>query len=122
MTTRLTDIVPIEDPLAALERDLIASYVTRAGEDLHDLRTRTDGGARNLLAAASRYASTRLTEIGGPVSLCPQAAWRRVALRIGNQGVAADEYRSGNNSAAGGSKCAKPLRPCVPTQARTTGE
>jgi|KBSMisStandDraft_5_1062788.scaffolds.fasta_scaffold668211_1 hypothetical protein len=63
MTTRLTDIVPIEEPLAALERDLIASYVARAGEDLHDLRTRTDGGARNLLAAASRYASTRLTEI-----------------------------------------------------------
>ena len=62
MTTRLTDIVPIEDPLAALERDLIASYVARAGEDLHDLRTRTDNGARNLLAA-SRYASTRLTEI-----------------------------------------------------------
>ena len=43
--------------------DLIASYVARAGEDLHDLRTRTDNGARNLLAAASRYASTRLTEI-----------------------------------------------------------
>ena len=63
MTTRLTDIVPIEDPLASLERDLIASYVARAGEDLHDLRTRTDNGARNLLAAASRYASTRLTEI-----------------------------------------------------------
>jgi len=63
MTTRLTDIVPIEEPLAALERDLIASYVARAGEDLHDLRTRTDNGARNLLAAASRYASTRLTEI-----------------------------------------------------------
>jgi len=63
MTTRLTDIVPIEEPLAALERDLIACYVARAGEDLHDLRTRTDNGARNLLAAASRYASTRLTEI-----------------------------------------------------------
>ena len=108
MTTRLTDIVPIEDPLAALERVLIASYVARAGEDLHDLRTRTDNGARNLLAAASRYASTRLTEIGGPVSLCPQAAWRRVALRIGNQGFAADEYRFGNNSAASAQKAVWP--------------
>jgi hypothetical protein len=63
MTSTHTDAVPIEEPLAALERDLIAGYVARAGEDLHDLRTRTDGVARNLLAAASRYASTKLSEI-----------------------------------------------------------
>ena len=63
MTSRLTDIVPIEEPLAALERDLIAGYVARAGQDLQDLRTRTDQVARNLLAEASRHASTRLTEI-----------------------------------------------------------
>ena len=63
MTPRLTEVVPIEEPLAALERDLIASYVARTGQDLRDLRTRTDGDARNLLVQASRYASTRLTEI-----------------------------------------------------------
>lgn len=63
MTPRLTEVVPIEEPLAALERDLIASYVARTGQDLRDLRTRTDADARNLLVEASRYASTRLTEI-----------------------------------------------------------
>ena len=63
MTSTLADTVPVEEPLARLERDLIANYVARAGEDLHDLRTRTDGVARNLMAAASRYASARLTEI-----------------------------------------------------------
>jgi hypothetical protein len=58
-----TDTVPIEEPLAELERHLIAAYVAGAGHDLHDLRTRTDEAARNLLAEASRYASTRLSEI-----------------------------------------------------------
>ena len=58
-----TDTVPIEEPLAELERHLIAAYLAGAGHDLHDLRTRTDEAARNLLAEASRYASTRLSEI-----------------------------------------------------------
>jgi hypothetical protein len=63
MTERLTDIVAIEEPLAELERHLIAAYVAGAGQDLHDLRTRTDDAARNLLAEASRCASTKLSEI-----------------------------------------------------------
>jgi hypothetical protein len=63
MPSRLTDIVPIEEPLAELERHLIAAYVAGAGLDLHDLRTRNDDAARRFLAEASRYASTRLTEI-----------------------------------------------------------
>jgi hypothetical protein len=58
-----TDTVPIEEPLAELERHLIAAYLAGAGQDLHDLRTRTDDAARNLLAEASRYASARLSEI-----------------------------------------------------------
>ncbi len=63
MSLRLTDTVAIEEPLAELERHLIAAYVAGAGQDLHDLRARTDDGARHLLAEASRYASTKLTEI-----------------------------------------------------------
>lgn len=63
MPLRLTDTVPIEEPLAELERHLIAAYVAGAGQDLHDLWTRTDDAAQHLLAEASRYASTKLTEI-----------------------------------------------------------
>ena len=58
-----TGTVPIEEPLAELERHLIAAYLAGAGQDLHDLRTRTDEAARSLLAEASRYASARLSEI-----------------------------------------------------------
>lgn len=63
MPAKLTDTLPIEEPLAELERHLIAAYVAGAGLDLHDLRTRTDADARHLLAEASRYASARLSEI-----------------------------------------------------------
>lgn len=63
MSSNPTDTVPIEEPLAELERHLIAAYVAGAGQDLHDLRMRTDDAARNLLAEASRYASAKLTEI-----------------------------------------------------------
>ena len=54
---------PIEEPLAELERDLIAAYVAGAGQDVHDLRTRSDDDARHLMAEASRYASAKLSEI-----------------------------------------------------------
>ena len=54
---------PIEEPLAELERDLIAAYVAGAGQDVHDLRTRSDDAARHLMAEASRYASAKLSEI-----------------------------------------------------------
>ena len=54
---------PIEEPLAELERQLIAAYLAGTGEDFHSLMTRSDEAARQLLAEASRYASERLSEI-----------------------------------------------------------
>jgi hypothetical protein len=63
MPSKLTDTVPVEEPLAELERQLIAAYVTGAGQDVHALRERTDVAARNLLMEASRYASAKLSEI-----------------------------------------------------------
>jgi hypothetical protein len=63
MRSTLNDTVPVEEPLAELERHLIAAYIAGRGYDLHDLRMRTDDPARNLLAEASRYASAKLSEI-----------------------------------------------------------
>jgi hypothetical protein len=57
------DTVRLEEPLADIERHLIAAYVAGAGQNLEDLLTRTDDDARTLLAEASRYASGRLSEI-----------------------------------------------------------
>ena len=54
---------PVEDPLALLERDLIAAYAAGAGIDVHALYTRTDDVARRVLADASRYASEKLAEV-----------------------------------------------------------
>lgn len=34
---------PVEEPLAELERQLIAAYVAGAGEDLKTLRSRDEG-------------------------------------------------------------------------------
>ena len=58
MPSRFTETVPIEEPLAELERHLIAAYVAGTGLDLHDLRTRTDDAARILLAEASPTRTT----------------------------------------------------------------
>ena len=63
MLPTLIETPPIEEPLAELERDLIAAYIAGAGQDVHDLRTRSDDAARHLLAEASRYASAKLSEI-----------------------------------------------------------
>jgi hypothetical protein len=63
MTTNETRAVPLEEPLAEIERHLIAAYVAGAGHDLQDLRKRRDADARTLLAEASRYASEKLSEI-----------------------------------------------------------
>ena len=63
MTTKQSDITPIEEPLAQLERELIHAYVAGAGQDVATLRTRDDEDARKLLAEASLYASARLTEV-----------------------------------------------------------
>ncbi len=54
---------PIADPLAEIERHMMSAFLAGAGHDLHDLLLRNDDDARTLLAAASRYASARLSEI-----------------------------------------------------------
>ena len=43
--------------------DEVARLLRDQGADLHDLRTRTDDAARHLLTEASRWASTKLSEI-----------------------------------------------------------
>ena len=63
MQTNNIDYKPIEEPLAELERQLIKAYVAGAGQNVHDLMTRDDAAARQLLAAASLHASERLSEI-----------------------------------------------------------
>jgi len=63
MTTSNTDRPPLEDPLAVLERELITTYVTAAGQDLEHLLAQDDDQARSLLAAASMYATARLAEV-----------------------------------------------------------
>jgi hypothetical protein len=62
MTTSI-DRPPLEDPLAALERELITTYVTATGQDLEHLLLQNDDQARSLLAAASMYATARLAEV-----------------------------------------------------------
>jgi hypothetical protein len=54
---------PLEDPMAELERHLIHAYLAGAGHDFQSLIQRDDPEARRLLAAASEYASTKLTEM-----------------------------------------------------------
>ena len=55
--------MPLEEPLAQLERQLISAYVAGARQDLETLLARHDKDARKLLAEASLYASARLTEV-----------------------------------------------------------
>ena len=50
-------MMPLEEPLAELERQLISAYVAGAGQDLETLLARDDEDARKLLAEASLYAS-----------------------------------------------------------------
>jgi hypothetical protein len=54
---------PLEEPLAELERELIHAYLAGSGHDFQSLVERTDDDARRLLAAASEYASAKLSEI-----------------------------------------------------------
>ena len=63
MTTNPIDHPPVEEPLAQLERHLIAAYVAGAGHELHELQARRDDEARTLLAQASQYASEKLSEV-----------------------------------------------------------
>ena len=63
MTTDKIDRPPLEEPLAALERELITAYVAGAGQDLQHLLTQDDDKSRSLLTAASQYATERLAEV-----------------------------------------------------------
>lgn len=63
MTPNDTTTVPMEEPLAELERQLIEAYVAAAGHDLAALLARDDEEARMLLTEASTYAASRLTEV-----------------------------------------------------------
>lgn len=57
------DRPPLEEPLAHLERILMASFVAGAGENLEQLLVREDPEARELLRRASQFAAERLTEV-----------------------------------------------------------
>jgi hypothetical protein len=64
MTIHDPDIPPpLHEPLAELERQLMSAYLAGAGQDLQTLLARTDDDARRLLAAASQYASAKLSEV-----------------------------------------------------------
>jgi hypothetical protein len=63
MTSNETDGRRLEAPLAEIERHLMGAYVAGAGRSLEELLHSTDPAARELLAAASRYASGKLSEV-----------------------------------------------------------
>jgi hypothetical protein len=54
---------PLQDPLAELERELLHAFLAGAGHDFPALAARDDEEARQLLRAASQYASNKLSEI-----------------------------------------------------------
>jgi hypothetical protein len=53
----------MHEPLAELERELVAAYLAGAGLSLEALLARDDADAHRILADASLYASSRLTEV-----------------------------------------------------------
>ncbi len=63
MRTEAFDRPPIEEPLAELERHLIAAYLAGAGHELQELLARNDDQSRLVLARASQYASEKLSEV-----------------------------------------------------------
>ena len=63
MATHPEPVKPIEEPLAQLERELMTAYIAGAGENIEALVSRTDERARRLLADASLYATSRLSEV-----------------------------------------------------------
>jgi hypothetical protein len=63
MPADFTDVRPLEEPLAELERALIDEYLHGAGHDQAVLRASNEAGARSLLIEASKYAAARLTEV-----------------------------------------------------------
>lgn len=63
MKPDLTDVAPIQEPLAELERRIIDEYIRGRGHDPAALRSSTDPAARSILIEAATYAATRLTEV-----------------------------------------------------------
>jgi hypothetical protein len=53
----------MHEPMAELERELVAAYLAGAGHNLEALLARDDEDAYRILADASLYASSRLTEV-----------------------------------------------------------
>jgi hypothetical protein len=55
--------VPLEEPLAELERTLIDEYIVRAGFNPRELLSRNDDASRLVRCAAANYAACRLSEV-----------------------------------------------------------
>jgi hypothetical protein len=58
-----TDVTPLEEPLAELERRIIDEYIRSRGHDPAALRASPDAAARRVLVDAAVYAATRLSEV-----------------------------------------------------------
>lgn len=58
-----TNVRPLEEPLAELERRIIDEYIRGLGHDPDRLRASMDPEARKILVEASTYAATRLSEV-----------------------------------------------------------
>ena len=63
MSADRTDVPPLEEPLAELERRIIDEYIRGLGHDPDKLRASPDPAARTILVDASTYAATRLSEV-----------------------------------------------------------
>jgi hypothetical protein len=57
------DALPLEEPLAELERLLIDEFLRSAGHNPDALRARHDDESRRLLVEASAYATSKMAEI-----------------------------------------------------------
>lgn len=58
-----TDMPPLEEPLAELERRIINDYIRDHGQDPAALRASQDARAHQILVDAAVYAATRLSEV-----------------------------------------------------------
>ena len=58
-----SQVPPLEEPQAELERRLIHEFLAAAGHDEAALRARSDPAARQLLTDAATYAASRLAEV-----------------------------------------------------------
>jgi hypothetical protein len=63
MATDRTDVPPLAEPLAELERRIINEYIRDHGYDPAALRASEDAVAHKVLADAAVYAATRLCEV-----------------------------------------------------------